>query len=108
MGVPSCEMTVLIVFFSLSWTRFCLQVASRNSIEPVIRKNFSDLANLPHMPVQKSLAHPAFTIRCSCNTHSDVFTSLALLLASSPRSPADGHQGRGRRPGSRRPNRQAA
>src|SRR6266496_2843759 len=50
----------------------------------------------------------ASTTRCSCDAHSDVFTSLALLLASSPRSPGDGHQGRGRRPGSRRPTRQAA
>ena len=36
---------------------------------------------------------------------SGVFTSLARGLPSSPRSPADGHQGRGRRPGSRRPTR---
>src|SRR6266567_2435811 len=35
----------------------------------------------------------ASTTRCSCDAHSDVFTSLALLLASSPRSPGDGHQG---------------
>src|SRR3954468_11351350 len=61
MGVPSLEMTVLMVF-PLLWTIFCFTLASRNILPPWPGKNFSHLAlhiqssppvqaiRLPHIP----------------------------------------------------------
>src|SRR6266700_8316669 len=43
MGVPSLEMTVLMVF-PLLWTNFCFPLVRRNSISPWSAKNFSNLA----------------------------------------------------------------